>query len=423
MSNEPTPAPGRLSRLLNYLVVVACANTVIAALLTGLSATKGPFFVNFVYSQSIGLSILALTVGPVFALRRERSPGRPLLLGVFAIAVPLGFLIGSELASWMLGLPSLLFRQDLDRGVFAGIVLLTILAATGCSTFFWTRERVAALQLEAARERELAGAERMRAEAASRQATEAQLGLIRAQLEPHMLFNTLANLRSLITTDPPRAQRMMDRLISYLRATLSASRHDSVPLAAEFELLRDYLELIAIRMGPRLRYTLDLPPALAGEPVLPMLLQPLVENAVRHALEPAVEGGTIEVCATADGATLCLVVEDTGVGFDGRARSSGGGFGLEQVRERLRTAHGDAAGLVIESPRPMTAAGQAPGARLVLTMPRALSPAAEAPLIAPSRTTAQMPGPHPSGPYGSAPHGSPSSGLPGTAASPTATSR
>ena len=256
-----------------------------------------------------------------------------------------------------------------------------------------------------------------------------------------MLFNTLANLRSLMTIDPPRAQLMIDRLISFLRATLAASRHDAVPLAAEFDLLRDYLELIAIRMGPRLRSRCDLPPALrrrAGAAAVAAAAggeRRPPRTRARHRRRPH-----RRLCDRRRG-----YVVPRGRGYGRRLRraraSSGGGFGLEQVRERLRTAHGDAAGLVIESPRPMTAAGQAPGARLVLTMPRALSPAAKAPLIAPSRTTAQMPGPHPSGPYGSAPHGSGphgsgphgsgphgraggrTSGLPGTAASPTATSR
>jgi signal transduction histidine kinase len=402
----PVTQPGWLSRLRVYVVIVLVVDTVIAALITGLAPMRSTFFENFVYSQAIGLTILSLTAAPTLAMRNGGPRRRPLLLGAFAVAVPIGFIIGSELASRMLGVPSLLSPQNRGSGFFGGIVLVTIVASLACSTFFWTRERLGALQLEAARERERAAAERERAEAASRQATEAHLGLIRAQLEPHMLFNTLANLRSLIIVDPPRAQRMMDRLISYLRATLSASRHETVPLGAEFALLRDYLELIAIRMGPRLRYSLDLPAALADEPVLPMLLQPLVENAVRHGLEPAVDGGRIDVRASADDAVLRLVVEDTGVGFSGEARSTrGSGFGLEQIRERLRTAHGDLAGLAIASPRPaFVAAGDAtvmggeaddegPGVRLELTLPRARAAGAVEPRRTPPAATTARPSP------------------------------
>ena len=179
-------------------------------------------------------------------------------------------------------------------------------------------------------------------------ATEARLKLLETQLEPHMLFNTLANLRVLIGTDPARAQEMLDRMIAYLRATLSASRSTQHPLENEFDRLRDYLELMAVRMGPRLAYTLDLPDALRSVPVPPLLLQPLVENAIRHGLEPQVEGGHITVRASTrpgdSGPQLVLEVIDTGVGLPEQLPppSPGQSFGLAQARERLATLHGNA---------------------------------------------------------------------------------
>ena len=168
------------------------------------------------------------------------------------------------------------------------------------------------------------------------QATEAQLKLLQTQLEPHMLFNTLANLRVLIGTDPVRAQEMLDRMIAYLRATLDASRTATHPLQAEFDRLRDYLELMAIRMGPRLAFTLELPPELAAVPVPALLLQPLVENSIQHGLEPQVQGGRITVSARCEGAQLVLEVADTGAGRAPPA-PGGRGFGLTQIRERLAT--------------------------------------------------------------------------------------
>lgn len=177
-------------------------------------------------------------------------------------------------------------------------------------------------------------------------ASEARLKLLETQLEPHMLFNTLANLRVLIGTDPARAQEMLDRMIAYLRATLTASRSTQHPLSNEFDRLRDYLELMAVRMGPRMAYTLDLPEALREVPVPPLLLQPLVENAIRHGLEPQVEGGHITVRAStrpgANGPLLVIEVNDTGAGLPGTLPTPGPGqsFGLTQVRERLATLHG-----------------------------------------------------------------------------------
>ena len=188
--------------------------------------------------------------------------------------------------------------------------------------------------------------QRERALEMRKQATEARLKLLETQLEPHMLFNTLANLRALIATDPPRAIQMLDRLNDYLRATLRGSRTDAQSgthtLADETARLRDYLELMAVRMGPRLAYAFDVPDDLLNHPVPPLLLQPLVENAIRHGLEPRIEGGHITVRADRDGRRLRIEVADTGVGIDpsAPAHSGDGGFGLAQVRERVASLPG-----------------------------------------------------------------------------------
>jgi LytS/YehU family sensor histidine kinase len=196
---------------------------------------------------------------------------------------------------------------------------------------------------------------------ARQHATEARLKLLESQLEPHMLFNTLANLRALIGVDPLRAQGMLDHMIAYLRATLSASRVTTHSLQAEFDRLRDYLELMAIRMGPRLDYSLELPHELAQHPVPALLLQPLVENSIQHGLEPKVEGGRVTVSARREVRELVLEVADTGVGPCGAA-AGGKGFGISQVRERLATLHGAAAGVDFE-------AAPGGGARTILRLP------------------------------------------------------
>ena len=183
-----------------------------------------------------------------------------------------------------------------------------------------------------------------------------------------MLFNTLANLRVLITLDPPRAVQMLDHLNRYLRVTLSGSRAVAHPLSAEFDRLRDYLELMSIRMGPRLRYTLELPDDLRDVPVPPLLLQPLVENSIRHGLEPQVEGGEIvvrarrESKASAGKLQIAIEVRDTGVGLGAAPPSEGSGFGLAQVHERLATVYGARGGLEM-------AAAADGGTRAVVTFP------------------------------------------------------
>jgi sensor histidine kinase YesM len=206
--------------------------------------------------------------------------------------------------------------------------------------------------------RERLASSRAQAEAAERAAAENQLRLLQSQLEPHMLFNTLANLRVLIGLDAAAAQQMLDRLIAFLRATLEASRVSAHPLGTEFARMADYLALMAIRMGPRLQVHIDLPPELAATPVPPLLLQPLVENAIKHGLEPHVAGGQLRVSATVENGALVLTVHDTGVGMArapapgaagavGSTTTPGTGFGLAQVRARLATLHGARASLVV----------------------------------------------------------------------------
>lgn len=389
--------PGLLARRRRLLVFfggVVIANTLIAWMLTGLGG-RDRFTINFVYSQSIGLTVLALMLGPVMLLQAQRGWRRLALLALSAVAIPAGFVLGLEIGSWLNGLPSLLFSEAPAMTGLSGLLVLTTLISIGCGLLYGSRERVAALELEAARARERAAAERIRAEVASRQAIEAQLALLRAQLEPHMLFNTLANLRSLIALDPAQALAMMDRLIAWLRASLTASRIDSMTLADEFSLLRDYLDLIAVRMGPRLAYSLDLPAALAGQPVPALLLQPLVENAVRHGLEPLADGGRIDVFARVEGGMLLLTVEDGGAGFLPDAAASG--FGLAQVRQRLGTAHGDRATLSVLSPLPCDEARSggasepvAPGTRITIGLPLVAGPPAPA---APSSIRCPVDGP------------------------------
>lgn len=196
-----------------------------------------------------------------------------------------------------------------------------------------------------------------------------------------MLFNTLAHLRALIGHDTARAHAMLDHLNDYLRTTLQASRQPLHPLADEFSRLGDYLNLMAIRMGPRLVFALDLPPALAHAPVPSFILQPLVENAIRHGLEPQVAGGRIEVQARAEGTQLVLTVRDNGSGISelalaesarpltpdtGRPTAS---WGLAHVRQRLHTLYGERAGMHI-SPMPTG------GTCVVLTLPFTTSTAA-----------------------------------------------
>ncbi len=268
-------------------------------------------------------------------------PGWPVMAPIVLVAALLGYWLGRNLGAMLLGDP---WPVQLGGGLRALVLVLaiTVVVSVGATYSFFLRSQVATSAAQA--------------EAAQRLATDNQLRLLQSQLEPHMLFNTLANLRVLVTLDPPRAQAMLDHLIRYLRATLGASHARLHPLAVEFARLQDYLALMALRMGPRLQVDLQLPEALATLQVPPLLLQPLVENSIRHGLEPKVAGGRIEVRAALQAGQLLLTVRDTGVGLapagppgdPGTGSQAGTAYGTRHVTQRLATQYGAAASFMLQ---------------------------------------------------------------------------
>ncbi|MFO1338135.1 MAG: histidine kinase [Burkholderiaceae bacterium] len=269
------------------------------------------------------------------AAAQARWPGWRWMSACLLLGTLAGFTLGAELGNWLTGGRA---ASLFGGGRTTGLSLLIVSLLPGLAATYYFRAKA---QLQSAQ---------ALADAAQRQATETRLKLLESQLEPHMLFNTLANLRALIGVDPERAQAMLDRMIDFLRATLSASRAPLHPLQAEFDRLADYLALMQVRMGDRLRTELDLPVDLAQTPVPPLVLQPLVENAIKHGLEPKRGGGLIRVQATREAGDLVLSVVDTGVGLNAATSPTtepGGGFGLAQVRERLATLYGSTASFTL----------------------------------------------------------------------------
>ena len=175
---------------------------------------------------------------------------------------------------------------------------------------------------------------------------EAQLKLLQAQIEPHFLFNTLANVSSLVDSDPSVAKKLLERLNEWLRVALARARSDSATLGDELDMLENYLQILKIRFGERLHWHIEAPEAVRQAAFPPMLLQPLVENAVRHGIEPKIGGGEISICASIEGATLHIEVGDSGVGLVG---NEAGGAGLSNVRARLEALFGDAGRLILEN--------------------------------------------------------------------------
>jgi sensor histidine kinase YesM len=181
-----------------------------------------------------------------------------------------------------------------------------------------------------------------------KQLAQAQMAALQAQVEPHFLFNTLALIGQLIETDPPEAARVHAHLIDYLRATLPQLRaRGGGTLGKQAEMAKAYLAIMQARMKERLNVKFVIPMFLDSAPFPPMMLQSLIENAIKHGLEPQVAGGTITVRAHVIEATLHVDVCDDGIGIDLHAPD---GVGLANIRERLALLYGGAAELVIEAP-------------------------------------------------------------------------
>lgn len=181
-----------------------------------------------------------------------------------------------------------------------------------------------------------------RAQAAERAAAEARLKLLQGQIEPHFLFNTLANVVSLIQADPARARRMLESFIDYLRASLGGLRREDHTLGHELALVTAYLSVLGQRMEERLQHTVDVPADLQALPVPALLVQPLVENAIHHGLEPKVEGGQVRVTARAQDGLLVITVADNGLGrLAATPARPGSGTALANIRERLQQAYGE----------------------------------------------------------------------------------
>jgi sensor histidine kinase YesM len=198
----------------------------------------------------------------------------------------------------------------------------------------------------------LAAQQREQIAAAAQLLAEARLRALQAQIEPHFLYNTLANVLSLIDSQPAQARHMLERFIDYLRASLTASRAEHATVGAELDLAAAYLDVLAVRMGARLRYRIAAPDAVRAMRIAPMLLQPVVENAVMHGLEPKVDGGEIVLRALADGASLRIEVADTGAGPGAAPARPGGGVGLANLRARLRSLYGAGAQLQLLENQP-----------------------------------------------------------------------
>ena len=315
---------------------------------------RGSYLVSLIFAATIRIALIILDFGVLQSLRRRRPARGPRVAieaALYAISSVIGayvaaFIVDRTLFHGFLGSPRAFAVTGMYALLFSGLI-----GGIAYAIHFY--------QESIARARETA---EVRAELA-----QAELRALRAQVQPHFLFNTLNSIASLIPVDPKAAEEMTTRLSELFRHALSASERETVPLSEELAFVQAYLDIERVRFGGKLRVETRVQPGLESAPVPSLLLQPVVENAVRHAIAPRAEGGVIRVEARRDGDHIVLSIEDDGPGMSAEAvarvleegREKGGrGFGLFALRERLR-----ASGRTLAIERP-----PAGGTRVVITL-------------------------------------------------------
>lgn len=317
-----------MPRIVRLLLATLAFNTAIAGILS-LLMPQMPLWQHLIYAHSIGLTVASVS----HAIYIRLPPGGKRSI-VLVAALPASVAVGLTLAHAITGNAG----WD-DPHAWRGMTVGLFFSAIGAIAFVLA-ERIAS----EVREKKLIRSE------SERRTIEAHLKLLQAQIEPHFLFNTLANASSLIDSDPALAKHLLERLNDWLRVALARTRSDSVSLGDELDMLENYLQIMQIRFGERLRWRLDVSDEARRSSFPPMLLQPLVENAVRHGIEPKLAGGEISIRSRIDAGELSIEVADTGVGLGTASEFlPAAGTGLANVSARLATLFGDTGRLTLTS--------------------------------------------------------------------------
>ncbi|MGL4231834.1 MAG: sensor histidine kinase [Casimicrobium sp.] len=351
MSNWWTLEPTRQGSQSMYLLATLIYNSLFGVILTiaflvfDRNATLWKtLWQTLLVSNCIGFSIhglMELFFGWLAPRRKWVFSKHWQRVAISAALAMLGIYLGYTIAFGILGRNFTAMLANYPRFAF-GMLLIGLIGCMVWLLFMDGQTRRVRAQVEEARYAE----ERARLAA---QAKGAELRALQAQIEPHFLFNTLANVLALIDYEPQTAKKMLDSFITHLRQSLDTSRQTHATLGGELDLLRSYLQLLEIRMANRLKFVIDCPEELRDTPFAPLLLQPLVENAVKYGLEPKIEGGTVTIRASKNDGAIRIDVEDDGVGLHTKSTARAGtGTGIANVRERLASIYGARAALEVK---------------------------------------------------------------------------
>ena len=313
------------------LLLLFCA--LIALFLT--LAHQDSIIKNLIFSESIGISIYTSIKLIIYWRSCEKDNMLSTIIGILTGTV-IGILIGALLTQTPL---SSLFQQQKDLFIQLGAA---VIFGSAISYFFQSRYRLHAQQQELQKQAQ------QRSEY-EKNLMHSQLRLLQAQIEPHFLFNALANVVSLIDSKPETAKQILQQLSDFLRTSLQRTRDNDATIADEISLLRAYLNIQQLRMGERLQFTIECADKLLQQPLPPLLVQPLVENAIKHGIENNVTGGTVQVTFKQQDEQLSITVSNTG---NSMQHSAAPGIGLKNIRQRLQTLYGKTATLTLAENQP-----------------------------------------------------------------------
>lgn len=318
------------------ILSILAANTLIALFIVAIYPGNS-FLIGLTYSQCIGISIATCTIA---ATNYFQTPKLALQILIITASVIIGAVIGIEIGSAAVNhffpgaLPTPL--PDKKIGLYRSNLVLALLFGSIISYIFISLQKISD--------------ERIKRLEVEKNAVMTEIKLLQSQMEPHFLFNTLSNILGLIDPDPEKAKRMLEAFTLFLRASLVIARSESVSLSQEMDVVKNYLEVFSVRMGSRLRYTIDIPNDLRIVRVPPLLVQPLVENAIKHGLEPSVNGGELLISSARQGNTVRITVADSGMGIN--ELSPGNGIGLANIKKRLDLVYNGRASLAFEENKP-----------------------------------------------------------------------
>jgi signal transduction histidine kinase len=344
---RPLTARMAFARILNLRTVAAvfyfCHAVAVGRMLTDLQYLDldewAMSTLRFLRQNLISGVLLLATIAVADSVATARRLRRPPALALGVLLAAAGSAAAVLLRVWVYqGSISVASEPAYLTGVW---LTWTMLGSLAYALFYLTREEEQQRQM-------LCDAESAQ-QALSAQMLQARLSALQAQIEPHFLFNTLANVRRLYETTPERGREMLSCLIDYLRAALPSMRSANSTLGRELDLARSFLTILQMRMGERLQFSISAEAGLLDAPMPPMVMPTLVENAVKHGLGPLPEGGRIDVRARRAGEDIEIEVRDTGAGF---TASKGSGVGLANTRSRLAGLYGTRASLQLAAGAP-----------------------------------------------------------------------